>query len=173
MTYQTAAEAAADVRAAYKAEGWNSRMISVRADNYSMGSALRIEIKDARIPLWKARNLAEGKEEILRCEYSGEILSGGNRYVTVTVSDDARKAKAAPYLDAVAKADAELQTSTGSGTLIEIIPGYCLGRGMHGMYWSLWSERHLSECTSLAEISYVLAIAKENRDAGRDDERIR
>lgn len=84
----TTKEAAATIRQALKARGWNSRMISVRGDNYSLGSSIRVTIKSDSIPMQVVRDIATGVEEIDRCEVTGEILSGGNRFVFVDYDAD-------------------------------------------------------------------------------------
>lgn len=83
------AQHAAEIRAEIKrAHGLGARDVSVRADNYSMGSSIRIEIKsprafDLRLEI---QRVASGHERVHRDEATGEILSGGNRFVHVDVS---------------------------------------------------------------------------------------
>lgn len=102
------AEAAAEIRAALKAKGWSTRAVSVRAESFSMGSAIRVEIKSADVPIGDVEAIAKGQERIDRCEFSGEILNGGNRYVTVSYSSEARAALAARFIEPVEKALASL-----------------------------------------------------------------
>ena len=91
-TYKTTTEYAAEIRATLKREHeWTSRQISVRADSFSMGSSIDVVIRDPEIPLATVKAIAEQAERIRRCEYSGEILSGGNRYVSVKYSDEAER----------------------------------------------------------------------------------
>lgn len=111
MAYETATEAAARIRAAYKAKGWSSRMIGVRADQYSMGSTIRVEIKDPRIRKRDAEEIANTAERISRCEMTGEILSGGNRFVDVEHSRECRDILARRYIAAVERACDELRGS--------------------------------------------------------------
>lgn len=83
-TYTTAAEDAAKIRAELKrVRGWTSSQISVKSDSYSMGSSIDVTIKAAGIKLAVVKEIAKEFERVRRCEYSGEILSGGNRYVSV------------------------------------------------------------------------------------------
>jgi len=104
-TYTTAAEDTARIRAELKARhGWNSRDISVRAENYSMGSAISIQVRKPDIPLAPVQAIAEGAEHIRRCEVTGEILSGGNQYVTVRYSDEVREIHGRRYADGVQRA---------------------------------------------------------------------
>jgi hypothetical protein len=89
--YTTPAEDAAQIRAAYKRHGWSSKDISVRARSYSMGSSIDVVVKRPGIPLAVVKGIAETCEKIDRCEITGEILSGGNRFVSVTVDWQALK----------------------------------------------------------------------------------
>ena len=101
-------QAAATLRAQYKAAGWNARMVSVRTSYFSMGSSLRVTVRSADVDFAKAKAMAENVERISRCEITGEILSGGNRYVHVDMSEECQQAVAARHLDAVRTAVAEL-----------------------------------------------------------------
>jgi hypothetical protein len=126
--YTTAAQDAARIRADYKARGWNSRMISVRASSYSMGSSINVEIKDPRIPMADASAIAMQAEHIHRCEITGEILGGGNRYVHVSHSPECQTILGRRYLaaieDAIACARAdnpnECQSIHGTAALLGI-----------------------------------------------------
>lgn len=104
-TYKTTADHARELRQLLKKRyGWTGRQVSIRTDNYSLGSSIRVEIKDGSIPLPLVTELAEDHESIRRCEITGDILSGGNRYVSVNLSEAARDVKARRYLDAVQEA---------------------------------------------------------------------
>lgn len=104
MGYTPVAEEAKRIRAAFKALGWNNRMVSVRARNFSMGSAIDVVVKSAKVNFAEAKMIAEDAESIRRCEVTGEILSGGNRYVHVRLSDEAKAELAAPWMERVEKA---------------------------------------------------------------------
>ena len=83
MAYVTAANAAKNIRAALKSElGANRNGVSVRCSNYSMGSSVTVENKDAALPFAVVEEIANREEDIRRDGY-GDILSGGNRYVHV------------------------------------------------------------------------------------------
>lgn len=100
-TYLSTTDRAAIIRKALKDRGWNSRKVSVTSSSYSMGSSIRVVIRDVTIPKAAVEAIANEHEKIDRCQYSGEILSGGNRYVFVEydwrVVEDAAK----PYVPAV------------------------------------------------------------------------
>ena len=101
-------QAAATLRAQYKAAGWNARMVSVRTQYFSMGSSIRVTVRSADVDFAKAKAMAEDVERISRCQITGEILSGGNRYVHVDMSEACADALAKPFLCAVQNAVAEL-----------------------------------------------------------------
>lgn len=113
----TTKEAAAKIRTALKARGWNSRMVSVVGSNYSMGSSIYVTIKSNTIPMQVVRDIASGEEHIDRCEISGEILSGGNCYVHVDYADsviDAETATILPALEALEElSDGAIETIRG------------------------------------------------------------
>jgi len=109
--YKTPAEAAKEIRTALKkAKGITSRQVSVRSESYSMGSSIRLTIKDPSISKEWVEEIAKEQQSISRCEYSGDILSGGNRFVFVDYSREAEEALAAPHLEAVRKAFEEIQS---------------------------------------------------------------
>lgn len=89
--YETPADAAARIRAAYKAKGWNQRKIGVRSESFSMGSSVTVEIRSPEVDEAEAKRIAESAERISRCEITGEILSGGNRFVHVGYSAACRE----------------------------------------------------------------------------------
>lgn len=139
---------AAAIRAQYKAKGWNARKISVRASYYSMGSSIYVTIKDASIPMAEAEAIAKGAERIDRCEFSGEILCGGNRFVDVKYDSAVLEAMGAQYLDAVKAAAANLKAEGENDNHLYPIgdTGLMVGRGSNGYGFSLWSEQgHLSQ----------------------------
>lgn len=92
-TYTTPAEAAALIRARLKAAGMNSRAVSVRSESFSMGSAIRITIRDLSVSFAAVKLAAEGEEKISRDD-NGEILSGSNRYLSIDCDYDAVNAEA-------------------------------------------------------------------------------
>jgi len=82
------------LRAALKRAGFTSKQVTVRRDAYSMGSTLYVTIRDLSIPKSKIEEIAGAFEIVRRCERSGEILSGGNRYLDVSYEDNALRAYA-------------------------------------------------------------------------------
>lgn len=117
-TYTTAATAAATVRAAIKKElGLGPKDVSVRCENFAGGSSVNLRIRSERgfDAQARIREIAEGAERVSRCELTGEILSGGNRYVSVDLDADAlRPLVASRYLDRVRAAWPTLKPHGGA-----------------------------------------------------------
>jgi hypothetical protein len=133
--YQSPAEAAAEIRGKLKKlYGITSRQVSVRCASFSMGSSLDVTINDPAVDIREVRNVADGKEKISRCEMTGEILSGGNRYLDVRYGKRAAEAFAAANAEAIAKLVAVLpeRGSTSSvappveidGKMLVVMRGY-------------------------------------------------
>lgn len=157
MTFTTTTDHAAALRAAYKAKGWNSRMISVRAEYYSMGSSLHITIKNPAIPYAEVERIASGSERIDRDQF-GDILSGGNRFVYVKYSDAAAFALTANALPMVTEAAERLAAAASDNTLIPIgETRYMLGNSQYGRF-SLWGDSHIQNANELDTIAYQLAV---------------
>lgn len=100
-------DAAAAIRSELKTLGITSRQVSVRTDSYSLGSSIDIRIKDASVPLSVVREVAERFEEVRRCEVTGEILSGGNRFVDVAYTSEVLDAVGAPLVALLAGLEAD------------------------------------------------------------------
>lgn len=110
-TYTSAAEDAIKIRAALKAKGITSRQVSVKSDCFSGGSSITIKIKAPGISKKMVAEIANRHESIRRCEYSGDILSGSNRYVSVDIDYkliDAAAAKFMPWLQSLEVTDSSL-----------------------------------------------------------------
>jgi hypothetical protein len=101
---KSAAQSAAEIRAALKGLGLSSRQVSVRASNFSLGSSIDVRINDPDVPLSRVSEIAKQHEHVRHCEITGEILGGGNRYVSVEYSADAMRVIARRYEDAVQRA---------------------------------------------------------------------
>ncbi len=70
-------------------------------------------VKDPSIPLAEVEKIANAHERIDRCEFSGEILSGCNRYVHVGYSREAQEVQDARVRPAVDAAIARLEGTGG------------------------------------------------------------
>jgi hypothetical protein len=140
----TTAERSAAIRKALKAtHGWTSKHVSVVTHEYAGGSSIRISIKDPAVPLSAVKAIADGHESVRYDHYSGEILSGGNRFVFVDYHHDAVLAFRAKYLPAVKAAVGSL--APGRSLMpVEGTP-FHVGLGRDGNRLSLWGETHLVE----------------------------
>ena len=79
-------ETAAKIRADLKLLGVTSRQVSVKSESFSMGSAINVVIRDLNVPKEAVEAVCahHNAENIRYCEVSGDILSGGNRYLTMS-----------------------------------------------------------------------------------------
>lgn len=139
------------LRVAYKKRGWNRTAISVRNSDYSMGSSMRVEIKrpDLVKDYAEAERLANAGESIRRCEISGEILNGGNRFVNFEFSDEALETIAAPFL-AVSEAAME-KAEAGSEFDIHEIEGTGFSLNIDGWDVKIWGESACVFCLNRHE----------------------
>lgn len=78
------------IRSALKALGYGARDVSIRTRRAT--GSVRIEIKNWAVPFQTVREIA-AKHENVRRDDSGEILSGGNIFVTVRYADRALDAQ--------------------------------------------------------------------------------
>lgn len=123
-------EHAAAIRAELKKNGWSSRDVSVRAECYSMGSTIHVTIKNPGVPLSPVTRIAEVHERVDRCEHTGEILSGGNRFVRVGYDSRVMREMAAPIAEKLRTVDAE------RGTIVDVGNGWEAWKGKEsGEYW--------------------------------------
>ncbi len=93
-TLTSSARAAKEIRDELRAAGVPARAVSVRSDNFSMGSSVNVEIKSLDVSYAVVEAGASKHDRVSRDGF-GEILGGGNMYVTVRVDDDAINAAAA------------------------------------------------------------------------------
>jgi len=140
------AQAAKTIRTALKTElGLNSRRVSVRADSYSMGSSVYVKIKDHTVSFAAVEEIAKRSEHVRRCETTGEILSGGNTYVTVEWSREARVELAAKYVDQAVDAILELEEIKANDdhttNVLITIKGtdVMIGQASNGYGFQLWN----------------------------------
>jgi hypothetical protein len=79
--------------------GYNSRRVGVRTKGAGYSDSIRITIKDVSIREDDIQKIADRYESVRYDEYTGEILSGGNLYITVEYDYDAVKNAYQPYLE--------------------------------------------------------------------------
>jgi hypothetical protein len=75
-------QTAIEIRKRLKAKGWGPKQISVTS---SRSSSVRVEIKDLTIDPDYVDGLTNDLERVSRCERTGEILSGGNLFISVSL----------------------------------------------------------------------------------------
>lgn len=156
-------EHAAYIRHTLKTEhGWNSRHVSVKARYYSMGSSIDVRIKDASVALSVVEEIANKAERIDRCEISGEILSGGNRYVHVSYDSDVLQAMGKQFEPAVEAANEERKTRSANCLIPIAGTPFLLGSTGNGYGLSVWSTgeygSHIRDCYDVAETARLIAI---------------
>jgi hypothetical protein len=164
MATKTTTDHAAEIRAELKrAHGWTSRQVSVRAEYFSMGSSIDIVVKDPAVPLPTVKAIAARAESIRRCEITGEILSGGNRYVSVTYSHAALDAIATRYTDAVQRAVDAVEIGSNRLQPVEGTP-FLVGRP-HSYPITLWEYRcEAHTVKGIAEAIGGLMVARAGRE---------
>ena len=74
-----------------KKAGYNTREVSVREQDCGYSRALTITVRDASVSLKNIQEIASRHESIDRCERTGEILSGGNRYIDVELKEEIKE----------------------------------------------------------------------------------
>lgn len=91
-----------------KEAGFDVKKISVRYDG-----SYNIRIKDLSINLDKVEAIARKYENYSRCEYSGEILSGGNTFVFVQLDwkAESEAKQSVEFLDFAKNIENKLKTS--------------------------------------------------------------
>lgn len=82
--YMTVTEQAKEIRKTLKEElGLNSRKVSVKSGHCGYSTKIDVNVKDLLVDIKKVETIANKFYSVDRCERSGEILQGGNTYVTV------------------------------------------------------------------------------------------
>lgn len=102
-----ATETAKKIRQALKEQGITARQVGVKTRNYS---AIYCTIKDLVITKETIENIAREHESISRCEYTNEILEGGNTFVFVDYDHDSLRQEAQKH---IAKAE-EIEQKYGN-----------------------------------------------------------
>ena len=158
----TTTEHAAVIRDTLKRDhGWTSRQVSVRAEYFSLGSSITVIVKDPAIPLPVIKAIAEQAERIRRDGF-GEILGGGNRYVSVSYNRETLAIMGRRYADAVQRAVQTVAIGSPSLATIEGTP-FFVGRP-DDYRFTLWEDSYLNQSNTvdgLAEIIGALMIARE------------
>jgi hypothetical protein len=134
-------EHAAEIRATLKREhGWTARQVSVKSDHFAMGSSIDVIVKDPSISLPIVKAIAEPAESVRRCEITGEILSGGNRYLHVRYSHEVMEIIGRRYADAVQRAVNTIAPDNDRSLVNVDGTPFLIGRP-HAGCLSLWDDR--------------------------------
>ncbi len=133
-------EHAQQIRNELKAAGYKASQFSITSKN-----SISIRIKDLTVNRHEVERIAYGHESISRDERTGDILSGGNRYVFVDFDMDARRAGAEPFKARAAEIIATFSHETG-------MRGYTIAtdRDRRVIYWP-----NGTGAGSWAEVEYV------------------
>jgi hypothetical protein len=134
-TYRTDADHAAEIRADLKAAGIKA---SVRTGR---GGSITVRVKSGSVA--KATAIAQPHEHVRYCEASGEILCGGNRFVSVSASDELIASLVAPILAAAEAATAAARA--GNDHTIHPVAGTVYGVSWDNGRGQVW---HLGEGTA-------------------------
>ena len=70
------------IRKELKAEGFATKDISVRVAHALYDVSIRIEVKNPLIKLSEIKKIANKYKQVDYCEKTGEILAGGNTYIS-------------------------------------------------------------------------------------------
>lgn len=97
-------EAAKEIRESLKAAGIKRSQVSVRSHLYSLGSTIRVKVKDPNLDLLVVQKVAAGYRRVHRDERTGDILSGGNRFVDVVYDRDALVERSKRFLPWIVRA---------------------------------------------------------------------
>ena len=79
----TTKELAVKIREDLKQRGYNSRKIGVRYEFCGYSSVIHVMVKDDNIDIEEVRGWLKKYESIDRDERTGEVLQGGNTYISV------------------------------------------------------------------------------------------
>lgn len=129
-------EISALLRKEYKRLGWGPSQISVKKKHYGSYS---VNVKGPGVDLDLAKRMAMTLESVRRCEFSGDILSGGNTYVSFGWDYDYQKRCILAVMPNCREAVAEALASPGQiveclGTEFYILDGY--GQIGDQRYWA-------------------------------------
>lgn len=87
-----------------KGLGYTRKHVSVKDNGGSHNWSLTMTIRDSSVIFSKVENLKKEFTQYSTCEASGEILSGGNTFVSIQITEEVREAWTAKHLDVVKNA---------------------------------------------------------------------
>lgn len=141
MTYKTAKERAAEIRDALRAAfGFTRNDASVRSTVGSIRVELRNSPRANAVSLKAVEAIASKRESVRRCEVTGDILAGGNTFVSVRRSSEGCEAIAEPLLPAVEAALAKAAAAEGE-VIVRLDDSDDLGVAQDACGIYVWGER--------------------------------
>lgn len=138
------------IRAELKKElGYNARMVSVKGSYSRITFTIRLaEIKKSEVEAFAVRY-----ESYQRDYATGEILCGGNTFVTVEYSEEIKKELVSSVIDNVEKAISEIEDNC-------LIPvegtKFMVGKDYRGI--SVWENKDFGSCITTCCNSYYTAL---------------
>lgn len=151
-------EVAKQIRDGLKVLGLSSRQVSVQADS----NGANVRIKDFSVNFNQVKELAKQFEEIRRCEYSGDILSGGNTYISISYDWQAEKAlkesqEYKDHLNWVTDKLFDLKENVG----IELVKGFKVFKHYNGYGYHVevdYSDRPWIGFNGVSELAFELFV---------------
>lgn len=131
----TTTEQTKAIRQALKTAGVAARAVSVRAD----GSSIRVRINSASVKKALVAGIAMQYESISRDERSGEILCGGNTFVSVDYTAEA-------LAELVASVKPALDAMPDDGTNVEIGHGLVAFAGDRYYVYVMNGDEQIVHC---------------------------
>jgi hypothetical protein len=133
---------AQEIRAALKAAGFTARQVTVRDERMSLDQSAHVTVRDGSVDFRAVRKIAEAFEAVRREEGTGDVLGGGNRWVSVRYSREAIDARAAQYVQAIAAVLPTVRTLRhGHGLEVEGTGAVLTRDGTWGLVWRIDSGR--------------------------------
>jgi len=77
---------------------YNQRMVSVRENPCGLSWSFTFTIRDPKVNLHKLSEFVISKQSIDRCDHSGEILSGANTFIHITMTQEVINSWSENYL---------------------------------------------------------------------------
>jgi hypothetical protein len=107
------------LRAALKTAGYNRNQVTVAYPH----STLRVTIRDASIPKSAIKAIAGAFEHVDRDYMTGEILCGGNTFVTVEYTDEILRTLAQPIAAELERAEPNVVVDVAGRRVAKMAPG--------------------------------------------------
>jgi len=106
----SAKEKAQEIRNELKTLGYGRKQVSVRSRPVTYSSAIDVTVKALGVDIEKVEEIANKAKSVRYCEVSGEVLMGGNTYVSVQYAHELDEAFAelAKDLDFESKHDVKV-----------------------------------------------------------------